>query len=324
MQLANKRIWRRGRWLLLLLPPFLYWLGFQSWEFEPTAADLQRWAAARAAETNYPVTQALTLSCLPKTNTFLFGERPQLVFLFSNASSETIYFSCDKKNGCVMPQGFWLAATRDDGTDASYGSDVCNEKEHVQLDPGLTKTIEYPASTFEKYRMIDERTPLPGKYSFHAEMWLYRQGKPEHVVSATEHFQIVDDGSGDVQKVIAARAGRGVRENLELIIREDATNRTVQLSAKNHGKEMLYLGSGWSWWHKRSWRYPHPDMGGLGPAGLVEIPPGETVFLQGRGFSASEPGLHAVEVSYRTEEGLCLKTSNRIYVWVSGAAAANP
>lgn len=325
LSLADKRKWRRGV-LLLIVPPFLYWLGFQSWEIEPSSKVLARWQADRLAEraalTNYPAAHAVTLSCRSKKNTYVFGEAPQLVFLFSNASPETVYFSRSEAGDFVLQLNFWMEMVRDDGKDESHGSDVCEEREKLRLEPGQTKTIEYPPRvTSDGNRWVDENTPLPGHYSFHVEMWLNWQGQPKHLVSAAQHFQIVDDGSGDVQKAVAARTGRGVREHLELIVRDKASN-GIWLFARNHGKETLYLGAGWSWWHKRCWRFPHPDMGGVRQGGIIEVPPGETVDLGGMGIRADEVGLHAVEARYRAAETGRLKTSNRIYVWVNGVAPA--
>ena len=322
------RRWRRGGLLLLVLLPLLYWLGLQSWETGPTPEVIARWKAARlahrAAETNYPTTQAVTLTCTSKKSTYRFGERQQWIFLFSNASPETVYFSDTKTNGSVARRDFTLTMVRENGEDFITGSALCREQDNLQLEPGQTKTMEYPPPTRETFRSIDEYTPLPGSYVFRAKIWMHLQVQRERLLSAEQHFKIVDDGSGDVQKVMAARSGRGVRENLELIICR--TNSTlIELSARNRGQETLYLGSGWSWWSKSSWEEAHEDFGGLGAGGILELPPGEMVQIRGMSFRDHVPdGFRAVEARYYAVNGAGpLKTSNRIYVWVNGPVSRN-
>lgn len=322
MPLVNKHKWRRGGLLLLLLLPFFYWLGFQSWATKPSLEDLARWSAAfraqRAEETNYPVTRAVTLSCTSQKRTYLFGERQQWVFLFSNASPETVYFSNSKTNGCFVRTSFHITKVREDGNEFISGSDLCRESDNLKLEPGQTRILEYPPPALEMRRFVDEYTPLPGRYGFHAKIWMRRQGQLERLLSAEQHFTIVDDGSGDVQKVLAARSGCGVIEDLELIIRR--TNSTqVELSTRNHGKETLYLGSGWSWWSKSSWSKSQEGFGGLGGGRIIEVPPGQTVQIRWMNFGDNKlDGFCAVEARYYVGEADRLKTSNRIYVWARG------
>lgn len=285
-----------------------------------SAADSFNPAASLYPE--YPLTKFLTLEVAPKNLHVPFGKMPQFQVTIRNTSHDVVDLSGVDINSVRLRPYICLAVLRHDGRNVGYCADLRVPAGRTVLAPSTVYQFDFPSDEAVEARDKNYRREpnvlLPGQYKFYVHLWVDHEGKPQRLLSSVGEFSVVDDRSGDAKIAEAVQTGKGVPENLDLII----TNRgggEIYLEAKNHGYTVVYIGDDRRLYWESTNGETQEEIGGLRGVGYTTIKPGETVLLGGYGFGKGRSrGRYRVQVRYYNYEGRLLKSSNTLRLRVNG------
>lgn len=270
----------------------------------------------------YPITEVLSVKLEPVKEPFIFGEYPQFRITFRNLSESVIDLTGVPVDGTKFRPYRSLKILREDGRNLGSGTDLKLDPNNSRIPPGETLMIDFPSSkavaAINEFYRKDPSVLLPGNYRCYYFSWVEKDGEPERLISPLTSLVIVDDDSGDVRISEAVQTARGVREHLELVIREEE-NSQIRLTALNHGPEPIYLGHNRSWWS----RFEGSDHwwpgrgGGVRPYGYITVPPNGTHSFGGMRFHSSRPpGIYMIQARYYDFENRLQKESNIISITI--------